>query len=175
MRGLAGHLACQVLCVAPAVMGPEPREPAVPLLGHCSRVGWVGGALGARASVRVRQDGEETAADGYAVLTARVISALEELPALLGAADAGRPVRIPLWGPWSLCLDDLLIARMVEIAVHDDDLAVSVGVSVPGFPERAVDTVFVLLTRLAWRRHGTAAVLRALTRAERAPASIAAF
>jgi hypothetical protein len=41
--------------------------------------------------------------------------------------------------------------------------------------EQATDTVLTLLTRLAARRHGPAAVLRALSRAERAPATIAAF
>ncbi|MEU8549163.1 maleylpyruvate isomerase N-terminal domain-containing protein [Streptomyces roseoverticillatus] len=175
VRGLAGHLAYQILCVAPALTGPEPQEPAVPLLGHYSRVAWIDAAPDAGANVRIRQDGEDFAAEGHAVLTARVTAALEELPALLKAADADRPVRIPLWGPWSLRLDDLLITRMMELAVHNDDLAVSVGVPAPELPERAADTVVALLTRLARRRHGTGAVLRALTRAERAPASIAAF
>ncbi|MEV5379110.1 maleylpyruvate isomerase N-terminal domain-containing protein [Streptomyces nondiastaticus] len=175
VRGLAGHLAYQVLCIAPALTGPEPQEPAVPLLGHYSRVGWIGAAPDADANVRIRQDGEDIAAGGHAGLAARVTTALEHLPAFLAAADADRPVRIPLWGPWSLRLDDLLVTRMMEIAVHNDDLAVSAGVSAPELPERAVDTVVALLTRLARRRHGTSAVLRALARAERAPASIAAF
>jgi len=35
--------------------------------------------------------------------------------------------------------------------------------------------VFALLTRLSIRRHGTVALLRALSRAERAPASVTAF
>jgi len=84
-------------------------------------------------------------------------------------------VRIPLWGPWSLRLDDLLITRMMELAVHADDLAVSVGIPTPELPRSAVDTVVDLLSRLAVRRHGATAVLRALSRAERAPATIAAI
>jgi hypothetical protein len=91
------------------------------------------------------------------------------------ASAANRPVRIPLWGPWSLLLDDLLTTRMMELAVHSDDLAVSVGIATPAPPERAVDTVIQLLSRLAVRRHGPTAVLRALSRAERAPATVAAF
>ena len=107
-------------------------------------------------------------------LAARVDAAIEELTGSLATAP-DRPVRIPLWGPWSLLLDDLLITRMMELAVHSDDLAVSVGIATPTLPERAVDTVIELLSRLAVRRHGPTAVLRALSRAERAPATVAAF
>ena len=107
-------------------------------------------------------------------LAARVDAAIEELTGSLATA-ADRPVRIPLWGPWSLLLDDLLVTRMMELAVHSDDLAVSVGTATPAPPERAVDTVIQLLSRLAVRRHGPTAVLRALSRAERAPATVAAF
>jgi hypothetical protein len=51
------------------------------------------------------------------------------------------------------------------------------SVSVPEveLPEAAVGIAIGLLTQLALRRHGSAAVLRALSRAERAPAFIAAF
>jgi hypothetical protein len=78
-------------------------------------------------------------------------------------------------GPWSLLLDDLLITRMMELVVHSDDLAVSVGIATPALSERAVDTVIELLSRLAVRRHGPTAVLGALSRADRAPATVAAF
>jgi hypothetical protein len=76
---------------------------------------------------------------------------------------------------WALSLDDFLVTRMVELAVHMDDLAVSVGLSVPELPGAALDPVVELLTGLAVRRHGQAALLRALTRAERAPAEINVF
>jgi hypothetical protein len=50
--------------------------------------------------------------------------------------------------------------------------AASVG---PDLPEHAVDIAVSLLARLAAREHGAAAVLAALTRRERASASITAF
>ncbi|WP_316525683.1 hypothetical protein [Kitasatospora brasiliensis] len=78
-------------------------------------------------------------------------------------------------GPWSLTLDDLLATRTMELAVHGDDLAVSVGLPSPELPPETAESVIGLLARLAVRRHGQAAVLRALSRAERAPESIAAF
>jgi hypothetical protein len=64
---------------------------------------------------------------------------------------------------------------MMELAVHMDDLAVSVGITAPELSTTAFDPVLTLLTRLAARRHGQAALLRALARAERAPAVINAL
>jgi len=63
----------------------------------------------------------------------------------------------------------------MEIAVHSDDLAVSVGVPTPPLPAAVIDPVLALLTQVAVRRHGQTAVLRTLSRSERAPATIAAF
>lgn len=83
-------------------------------------------------------------------------------------------VHLP-WGPWSLSLDDFLITRMLEITVHCDDLACSVGVETPTQPSAVVDPVVALLSQLAVQRHGATAVLRALSRAERAPDTIAAI
>lgn len=64
---------------------------------------------------------------------------------------------------------------MLELAVHCDDLAHSVGLPTPQLPAPAVETVVDLLSRIALRRHGATNVLRALSRSERAPASISAL
>jgi hypothetical protein len=74
-----------------------------------------------------------------------------------------------------LRLDDFLVTRMMEIAVHSDDLAVSTGVPTPELPAEVLEPVLALLTGLAVRRHGQPAVLRALSRAERAPDRINAL
>jgi hypothetical protein len=68
----------------------------------------------------------------------------------------------------------MLRTRMMEIAVHGDDLACSAGLDAQP-PEAAAAVAIELLTALAVRKHGAAALLRALSRAERAPASIAAI
>ncbi|MFF4380868.1 maleylpyruvate isomerase N-terminal domain-containing protein [Kitasatospora sp. NPDC001547] len=173
--GLAGHLAYQVFCVPELLAAAVPTEPVVGLLDHYARSAWVGAPPDADLNVRIRQGGEALAADGPAALHRRLAAVLPELAADLAAADGTRPVRLPFWGPWSLTLDDLLATRTMELAVHGDDLAVSVGLPSPELPWDAAESVFGLLTRLAARRHGRAAVLRALSRAERAPGSIAAF
>jgi hypothetical protein len=77
-------------------------------------------------------------------------------------------VLIP-WQGWSL------VTRMMEIVVHSDDLAASVELDTPEFPESVITPVLALLTGLAVRRHGATAVVRALTRPQRAPDSVAAF
>ncbi|MEU4347751.1 maleylpyruvate isomerase N-terminal domain-containing protein [Streptomyces sp. NPDC023838] len=174
VAGLAGHLAYQVLSIPPTLAAPVPSEPTVSLLGHYERVEWIGAGLDDEISVRIRQGGENASADGPAALADQVDAAVAELTQTLATAE-NRPVRIPLWGPWSLLLDDFLTTRMMEIAVHGDDLAVSVGIAAPHLAPSAVESVVDLLSRLAVRRHGPTAVLRALSRAERAPRTIAAF
>jgi hypothetical protein len=72
---------------------------------------------------------------------------------------------------WALTLDDFLLTRLVEVAVHVGDPAVSVGLPTPPLPADVTGPVLDLLARLAVRRHGPVAVLRALTRVERAPIS----
>ncbi|MEV5750237.1 maleylpyruvate isomerase N-terminal domain-containing protein [Actinoallomurus sp. NPDC052308] len=174
VSGLAGHLAYQVLAIPQVLAQPVPQEPCVPLLEHYARVDWTDAGLDAEINVRIRRGGEEKAAGGPQALAAEVDAAIERLTGDLAAAP-DRPVRLPFWGPWSSTLDDLLVSRMMELAVHSDDLAVSVGIPTPALPQSAVETVVDLLTRLAVRRHGPTGVLRALSRAERAPATIAAF
>lgn len=174
VSGLAGHLSGQVFAIAQALAGPVPEEPVIPVLEHYARSAWVDAGLDADINVGIRRSGEERAADGPAALAARVDATIAELAGAL-TSFPDRPVRLSFWGPWSLTLDDMLTTRMMEIAVHADDLAVSVGVPTPEFPGSAVDTVIDLLSRLSVRRHGAVSVLRALSRAERAPAGIAAF
>lgn len=172
--GLAGHLAYQILAVPGALSAPPPGEPVISLLDHYGRVEWIDGGLDADINVRIRTGGARVAAEGPAALAARTAAAVAELDETLVAAPA-RAVHMPIWGDWSLSLDDLLVTRMMELAVHSDDLAVSVGIATPELPPGAVETVISLLSRLAVRRHGPTAVLRALSRAERAPASVTAF
>jgi hypothetical protein len=171
---LAGHLAYQILVIPPALADPPPEQPTVSLAEHFSRVRWIGARVDDDISRRIREDSERTAADGHQALVARVDSAVTDLADLLTGAGDGA-VRLPLWPSWSTTIDDMLVTRLVEIVVHADDLAVSVGVASPAFPEAVVDAVLDVLTRLAVRRHGYPAVLRALSRSERAPETIAAF
>jgi len=79
------------------------------------------------------------------------------------------------WWAWSLTFEDFLVTRMMEIVVHSDDLAVSLDREPPTWPAGVLEPVLSLLTGVAVMRHGQAAVVRTLSRAERAPGVIAAF
>jgi hypothetical protein len=171
---LAGHLARQVLNVQRVLAVPAVSEPPISLLEHYARVTWIEAGLQDAPNVVVRQADDDEAAVGPTALAANAARAADELREQLPAEPAGRVVLLP-WGPWSLTLDDMLITRIMEIAVHSDDLAVSIGLPAVQLPEAAADIAAELLVKIAMRRHGQAAILRALSRAERAPRSIVAF
>ncbi|MEV5541103.1 maleylpyruvate isomerase N-terminal domain-containing protein [Saccharopolyspora shandongensis] len=172
VRGLAGHLASQVLFVPRVLAAAEPEEEPVPLLGYYAKSEWIGADVNAEVNVRLREMGEGLATEGAAALVAEVDSVVRDLRSALPATPADRAVA---FSRRVLRIDDFLITRMMEIAVHSDDLASSVGIATPELPSEVYDPVLALLSQLAVRRHGQTAVLRALSRAERAPATIAAI
>lgn len=172
--GLAAHLAYQVTALPDMFAAPEPTEPPIPVLEHYARAPWVGAEPDAEINVRIREGGEATAAQGPAAVVAQLDEAIEKVAAALPGMT-NRPVRLALWGPWSLLVEDYLLTRMMELTVHSDDLAVSVSLPTPELPPTVTEPVIALLTTLSVRRHGPTNVLRALSRAERAPGTIAAF
>lgn len=174
VSGLAGHLAHQVLSVPAVLDNDVPEGSSIELLDHYSSVTWRTAGVHDEINVGIRDQGEQHAVDGPAALAERVATVAAALAAVLPAEPADRVVFLP-WGPWSLRLEDFLVTRMMELAVHSDDLAYSVGTDPPDLPDAVLDPVLGLLTALAVRRHGQPAVLRALSRAERAPDRINAI
>lgn len=174
VHGLAGHLANQVFNVKPALDTPPEDGPTLSLLDHYVRSNWIDGDVDSDINVGIRERGERHASGGPVDLVERVTATVEQLREPLAAAPPDRAVLLP-WAGWNLVLDDFLITRMMEIAVHSDDLAVSVGIDTPDLPPPVLDPVLALLTQLSVHKRGQPAVLRALTRAERAPTDITAF
>ncbi|RMB85935.1 maleylpyruvate isomerase N-terminal domain-containing protein [Streptomyces shenzhenensis] len=180
--GLAGHLAYQILsvsaalqvCVDSALQESPPHEAPIPLLDHYARAAWIDAPLDGEVNAGIRAKSEGIAAQGTLLLTELARTAFAEQRTKLAECSGDQAVFMPQTG-WALRLDDFLVTRMLELTVHRDDLAVSVGLAVQDLPEAAFEPVLVLLTRLAARRHGQAALLRALTRTERAPAAINAI
>ena len=72
----------------------------------------------------------------------------------------------------SMSLDEYLVTRLLELVVHLDDLAVSLGVDTPAVDAQAVDLVTQCFLGVARIRNGDVAVIRALARRERAPATV---
>ncbi|MFJ6168280.1 maleylpyruvate isomerase N-terminal domain-containing protein [Micromonospora orduensis] len=170
--GLACHLGRQA--VRAAELLPEATD--LPTLesadSHYERAAWVSEGTPDEAAVANGPD-EADAARGPADLHTSSTRALEVVRDLLGRGAARDVVPIP-WQGWSLRRADFLLTRQLEIVVHSDDLAVSVGVPTPAFPPEVFDPVRDLLVRLAVRRRGQSALISALSRSERAQ-DISAF
>jgi hypothetical protein len=173
--GLTRHLVSQVANVvtllganAPAGVGAE----TIDLLEHYARASWLREDLDGEANRSIRDAADRQAADGAAAAAAELSRARAELQAVL--ADAPQITYVP-WQGWSLPTDDFLVTRLMEMVVHADDLAVSVDVPTPEFGPTVLEPVFLLLTSLAARRHGQDALVRTLTRPQRAPAAVSAF
>lgn len=113
-----------------------------------------------------RSTDDAEAALGVRVLDDQAVRALETVRGLLAAGSARDIVLIP-WQGWSLRRDDFLLTRLLEVVVHTDDLAVSIGVPTPEFADEVFAPVQDLLVRLAVGRHGQSAVIGTLTRQER--------
>jgi hypothetical protein len=173
---VAAHLVSQVLSVHAAVTGGQgvSTETPVSLLEHYDRVGWLRADLQDEPNVTIREGAASAAEEGHGTVVASAQQALDDLRTAFASAHLPPAIRMPWWD-WSLSFDDFLVTRMMEIVVHADDLAVSVDVAPRELPEAVLGPVLALLVGISMRRHGQAAVVRTLSRRERAPGSISAF
>lgn len=175
VSGLAGHLAQQVRYVSGFLAEPPPADGTPSTVAeHYAAADWIGAAVDDEANVSTRDNGEAVAAAGPAALAADTAELATALGDTLPTEPADRRILLP-WAGRLLTLDDFLLTRMMEIVVHSDDLAVSVGVPTPAFPTEVTQPVLNLLAMISAQRHGALPLLRALSRQERASEPIAAF
>lgn len=172
--GLAHHLLGQAANTVRLLDGPVVDEPPIGLLDHYARAAWVEAGPEDDANVSIREGSDAAAADGPDRVLAIGAEALARLPEALARSRTPDQVRIP-WQGWSLSTADFLTTRAMEIVVHSDDLAASAGLPTPDFPDDVVTDVLRLLTGVAVRRHGATALVRALSRPQRAPSVVSAF
>ncbi|GAA4198831.1 hypothetical protein GCM10022220_00550 [Actinocatenispora rupis] len=172
VAGLARHLANQVTHTV-ALLAAPPAATAIPVLAHFTGNEWTTTGTDSEANVGIRRRGErDAAATTPAALADTTDAALAELRRIVPGEPVDRIVDV---GDWGLRVDDFLLTRLMELVVHGDDLAVSVGVPTPEMPPAATEATIDLLARVAAWRHGPLAVVRALSRTERAPATISAL
>jgi hypothetical protein len=169
---LARHLVSEWFNAERLLRAPA-GDPPITVWEHYQRAAWVNGGPDDEANVGIRRGSEEYAAEGPEAMRTLIGTLTPALREVLAAGREGS-ARIP-WQGWSLTEHDLLLTRLMEIVVHSDDLAASVGLEPPEFPAEVVVPVLDLLTGLALRRHGATALVRTLTRPQRAPGSISAF
>lgn len=168
VRGLAGHLMRALTVVEGYLDAPAPASatPAVTAAGYyAAALGRDTADVGSDLNRTIRQRGLESAPQSPGGFPAAWAEASARLRARLSAEPEGRLVAV--FGGMVLDLDDYLVTRLVELTVHGDDLAVSLGAAPPPLPPEATALVIATLVEVARLRHGDVAVVRALTRRER--------
>lgn len=164
VSGLAGHLLRSAVVVDQYLDQAEPAGPAIGAAEY-----FVASDLSAdiddELNRSIRSRGEEMARGGPADLAAEAGRAPRRLATRLDATSAGRQVAVA--GGLVLTVEEYLRTRIVELVVHTDDLAASVGVASPPPDPTAAGVAIEVLVGMARLRHGDLAVLHALARRER--------
>ncbi|MFF5897214.1 maleylpyruvate isomerase N-terminal domain-containing protein [Streptomyces argenteolus] len=163
--GLAGHLARSVLQVEWFLEGETVGADPVSPVRYYARL--VGTSLpDSPLNVGVRARSEETAAAGPAAVAEQARAVWHRLAQRLDREPADRRVAVLHRPGEEMLLDGYLQTRCVELAVHLDDLELSVGVQ-NRTPEATLALAVDVLVAAARDRHGDQAVLHALARRER--------
>jgi uncharacterized protein (TIGR03083 family) len=143
----------------------DPMDAAGYLLGIDGLGGGEGPDLDSELHLSIHERARTDAEPGLDALRSSWEKGLAAVHEALHEQPAGR--QLTVLGGRPITLDQYLVTRMVELAVHADDLATSLGVEPPAFEEAHIGLVVECLVSVARRRHGDLAVLRALTRTER--------
>ena len=114
-------------------------------------------------SLRVRLDGDHVAAWGWEAVRSAYGNRMEKLDGRL-AGPLPSAVR---FGADLMDFRGYLVTRIVELLVHADDLAASVGIPPPRPPRDSASLAIAVLTEGARSVYGDLEVLRAFTRPER--------
>ena len=173
--GLAGHLARAVLTVERylAETGDVEGDPT-------DAAGYIVRTLGSHDPVAsdfhsgVRARGEETASKGPTRLVRLLQDSRASLATQLADVDPSR--RLTVLDGTVLSVEDYLETRLLELVIHLDDLAVSLGHDgADGIPPDAYATVAAVLARVAVQRVGGLETIRSLSRRERHPEAVRAL
>ena len=172
--GVARHLVSQAADAVEflRIQPPPSHAPVVSLSELYERTDWFAAAVDAEENTSIRDDFNEMASGGHPESVGILEQALADLPEAVAAA--GDTTYVP-WQDCSLATDDFLVVRLMEVVVHADDLAVSVGLTTPAFDDDVLHPALALLAMLGARRHGQDAAVRALSREERAARPASAF
>jgi hypothetical protein len=160
---LAGHLSRSILQVEYYLDAPVPDVAPIDAAAYYLRLD-APDDLDSDLNTAVRRRASEASAEGPATTAETALACLDRLRSRLPVEPADRLVEA--FGS-VLKLDDYLETRLVEMAVHHDDLRSSIGVEVPDLPEEAIAIATGVMLEVATRHHGPRAVLTALTRRER--------
>jgi uncharacterized protein (TIGR03083 family) len=172
--GLVRHLVSQPECAVEflGLQPVPPRSAVVSLAELYERTDWFLAPVGAQENTSIVEDFNAMATGGQEDSEAIWRESVAGLPGAV--AGAGPTTYVP-WQDCCVATDDFLVVRLMEVVVHADDVARSIGAQPPDFDDDVLHPVLALLAMLSVRRHGQAPVLRALSRAERADLPVSAF
>ena len=160
--GLAGHTFNTAAVIERSLDAAEPEEPAQPAGSYYAPVPFPDAAPDLHAGVMARA--EKRSERGPDALISDLTALSEQLRVRLADEPAERKVNPMGWSV--LVLDHYLETRVLELVIHTDDLAQSVGVAVE-LPADALAITVSHLLGIARERHGDLAVIRAFARRER--------
>lgn len=162
---LASHLARSLLQVGWFLDAPEPDGETITAVGYIAPLRDTQDR-NAALNQGVMRRAEETAALGPQALAVEVAQVLPVLRERLAAESPVRRIAMLHRPGQAMLLDEYLRTRCMELAVHIDDLALSLDRPAQA-PGATTEQAIALLVEAARARHGDLAVLRALTRRER--------
>lgn len=131
-----------------------------------------GGAAPHPAHDVVRELSEGAARRGCEANREKFRSLVERLVARLEGESGERLLDLRPMVPAAIRLGDFLRTRVVELVVHADDLAASIGVEPVPPSEDSATVAIGVMTAVARMAHGDLAVVRALARRERESAAV---
>ncbi len=163
VSSLAGHLARGAVWVVGDYLDADEPDGPPDFDSAAAYLGGVADMLGPDDHVAIRDRGAAVAAVGHDHLLRRLGQRLDALAERVPAVEPDRLVAV--FGGLSIRFDDYLATRVVEQAVHLDDLTRSVeGLDVV-VPQVCLDLAVSVGIDVVGRAHGDRAALRALFRA----------
>lgn len=161
---LAAHLVRALTTVSTYLRARPPNGSPIPAAAYYTTV-LPTGDLEDPVHVGIRERAWQESTKGHQ----GVVSAWDESAAEVRSRLKDEPDDriLAVAGGLVIRLDDYLVTRLIELVVHTDDLAVSVGLDTPNFDSSAMSLVLEHLVEVARLHHGDLAVVRAFTRKER--------
>jgi hypothetical protein len=164
--GLAAHLVRAIETIRQYTESESPPPDAVLV----DAVGYYAAVLGnhdpatSDLHAGIRERGESRVDEGHRAVVEAATSALSWLDEQ--HLDLNRPVSV--FDGTAVRLGDYLDSRLVELIIHSDDLAVSVGIETPHFDDEAWQIIARVQCGTALRRHHPREIAIASARPERA-------
>jgi len=172
--GVVRHLVSQPECAVEflSIQPVPPHANVLSLAALYERTDWFHAPVDAPENTSIVEDFNAMSTGRQEHSVAILDQARADLPRAI--EGAGPTTYVP-WQDCCLATDDFLAVRLMEVVVHADDLATSVGLPAPAFDDDALHPALALLATLSAGRHGQDVTVRALARTERASGSVSAF